>query len=298
MYRISTIALILLFLAAAGCSTQHEKVSRGEANADFYLPQTERTDPGPLAFMFEDLPESYDDLCETIKKQFIHPVEIGPYRDILPKERYYEDSVYLTVNDMLAGLMGYDSSGFTPDRRPQDRLVVACVHHALMFTSVLRQRGIPVRMRFGYAPYIGREFGVDLGVGHAICEVWDEAGSRWMYVDPDREMVDFSRDDFECASESWQKLRRDDYEPKWYKSAFFKGEQSILDLLRLDLLYALKEEPMYFDGPPVAPYDIPELDDLTSDELATLDRIAELMKNPGAHLEELRRLKESVGFLN
>jgi hypothetical protein len=290
--------LILLLLAAVGCSHQSEKISRAEANADFYLSQTDRTDPGEYSYVFDNLPESYDALCGIIKEQLIHPVEIGPYSDIIPEERHYEDAEYLTVGEMLAGLMAYDSTGLTLDREPQDRLVVACVHHALLFTSIVRQGGTPARMRFGFAPYIGRQYGVDMGVGHAICEVWDEGGSRWMYVDPDRGMVDFPKGDFECASESWQKLRQLDYDPDWYKSAFFKGEKSILDLLRLDLLYVLKEEPMYFDGPPVAPHDIPELDDLTTDELTALDRIADLMKNPGAHLDELRHLRESVDYLN
>ena len=297
MIRVIAVASIL-FLLAAGCSEQPEKITRDDANADFYLTQTNRTDPGALAYMFDELPESYDDLCDIIKRQLIHPVEVGPYRDLLPESRYYEDSVYLTVEAMLSGLLSYDSAGFKRNRQPQDRLVVACVHHALMFTSVVRQRGIPVRMRFGYAPYIGEQFGVDLGVGHAICEVWDDVGSRWIYVDPDRNMVDFDKGDFECASQSWQKLRRGRYDPRWYKSAFFTGEQSILDLMRLDVLYVLKEEPMYFDGPPFAPPAVPDFDDLTAEELTALDRVAELMKNPGAHLDELRRLRESVGFFN
>ena len=79
------------------------------------------------------------------------------------------------------------------------------------------------------------------------------------------------------------------------KSAFFFREQSILDMLRLDLNYALRNEIMYWgeSGPP----DVPKVEDLTPTELKKLDRIAELLKHAGSHTDELQHLKNSIEFL-
>jgi len=291
---ILTVFVIAQFLILS-CSQTCETVSKAEANPDFYLSQSSRTDPGELAFLFESLPRDNDALCGLIKKQFIHPAEIGQYRDVLAEERYFEDTTYQSVSAMLSGLLKYDSRGLTMERDPQDRLVVACLHHSLLFASVLRERGVPVRIRFGFAPYIGRMFGKDLNVAHVVCEVWDDEKSGWIYVDPDRHMVGFPSEDFICGSEAWQKLRQHDIDVDKVHSAFFTGEQSILDMLRLDLLYALREERMYW-GEFGAP-DVPEMDDLASDEIAMLDHIAELMKYSGSHIEELERLRAGIDYL-
>jgi hypothetical protein len=196
---------------------------------------------------------------------------------------------------MLSGLQSYDSAGLTIDRAPKNRLVVACLHHSLMFASILRERGIPVRIRIGFAPYIGRMVGKDVNISHVVCEVWSEGESRWIYIDPDRRLVDFPSEDFITGAEAWSGLRQEDIDVEKYRSAFFGREQSVLDMLRLDLLYSLREEVMYW-GEAGAP-SIPEMDDLTQEELHTLDRIAELLKQSGSHIEDLRLLRDSVAFL-
>ena len=140
-------------------------------------------------------------------------------------------------------------------------------------------------------------FGKHLNVRHAGCEVWNEEESRWRYMDADRQMVDFPREDFICGSDAWLMLRRGDIRAAKYKSVFFVGEQSIPDCLRLDLLCVLLEEPIYWGGPPFGPPETPELDDLLMEELRTLGRIVEMMEHPGSHIEELRLLRNRVNYL-
>ena len=151
--RTVTIALILLTqIAALSCSTADKTVSRAAANPDFYLSQSQSTHPRELAWLYQDLPRDKNSICELIKKQFIHPLEVGPYRDLIPQERYFEDTVYHSVHAMLSGLLDYDSAGLTQKREPQNRLVVACLHHSLLFASILRHQGTPVRIRVGVCP--------------------------------------------------------------------------------------------------------------------------------------------------
>lgn len=288
-------AILLLQAIIINCADPHKSVSRAEANPGFYLSQSEATNPGEASWLYRNLPAGNDSICELIKKQFIHPLEVGPYRNVIPEERYFEDTIYQSVRAMLQGLLHYDSTGLTEKRAPENRLVVACLHHSLLFASILRERGIPVRIRIGFAPYIGRRIGKDVNISHVVCEVWDDEELRWMYIDPDRRMIDFNSDEFITGSQAWQRLRIHDLDIAKFRSVFFEKEQSVLDMLRLDFLYGLREEVMYWVGSG-AP-EIPEFADLSTTELDALDRIAQLLEQAGGNVEELQNLRDSVSFL-
>jgi hypothetical protein len=287
--------VLLLQAIKISCTDPRESVSEVDSNPAFYLPQSETTDPGELAWLFDNLTEENRIICALVKKQLIHPVEVGPYRNVIPEERYFEDTAYQSVRAMLQGLLYYDSSGLTEKRTPENRLVVACLHHSLLFASILRELGTPVRIRVGFAPYIGRRVGKDVNISHVVCEVWNVQESRWMYVDPDRNMIDFPRDEFITGAQAWQRLRTSDLDISKFRSAFFEKEQSVLDMLRLDFLYGLREEVMYW-GDSGAP-EIPEYTELTNVELRALDRMARLLENAGGNLVELGSLRDSVRFM-
>lgn len=77
---------------------------------------------------------------------------------------------------MLKKLLERNKNGLVGTRKPEERLVVACVHHCLLLALILRARGIPVRIRAGYAKYIGHQ--KNIRVTHTICEVWDEKNKQ------------------------------------------------------------------------------------------------------------------------
>jgi len=295
MRAIMAAATLVTQVILLSCDDSYETVSKAEANPGFYASQSSCTDPGDLVWVFEDVPTSYEAICSLIKKQFIHPLEVGPFRDVLPENRCFEDTVYQSVWTMLSGLLEHDSTGLAIQREPQNRLVVACLHHSLLFASILRERGTPVRIRVGFAPYIGQMVGKDVNISHVVCEVWNDAESRWMYIDPDRHMVDFASEEFITGAEAWLMLRADELEVRKFRSAFFVEERSILDMLRLDLLYGLREEVMYW-GDGGAP-NIPQINELSDADLRALDGIAQLLEHAGSNAMELGRLRESVEFL-
>lgn len=290
-----TIGLVAAVVLTLSCSEKREIVSKVDACPDFYRTQSACTDPGELGVLYDEIPTVYDALCAVIKTQLIHPLEVGPHRDVIPQEREFEDTVYLSVHSMLSDLLAYDSAGLARTRAPQDRLVVACLHHSLLLASILRERGIPVRIRFGFAPYIGRMVGMDVAISHVVCEVWDDEESRWVYIDPDREMIDFPAGEFITGAEAWRDWRQGRLETGKFRSAFFTEEQSLLDMLRLDLLYALREEIMYWgdSGPP----QVPAIAGLSQHEMESLDQIAALLRHAGSNHEELSRLRDQVAFL-
>ena len=138
---------------------------------DFYCQYSIFTDPGAYEYLYKNLPDSLPELCRLIRSQFIHPyAELPKYQDQIPKERWNEMLNYSSVKSILEGLISYDTAGLVFDRKPEDRLVLGCRHCAILLASILKYRGVPVRVRYGHATYLIPEF----HTSHVICEVWNE----------------------------------------------------------------------------------------------------------------------------
>ena len=109
-----------------------------------------------------------------------------------------------------------DPAPLTVAREPAQRLVGNCRDHAVLFTSLLRQQGIPARVRAGFATYLTSSYHCD----HWVVQVWDAAQERWLLVDPQiddlqREKHGIAFDTFDMlsvkhfylAGEAWQLCR-------------------------------------------------------------------------------------------
>jgi hypothetical protein len=92
-----------------------------------------------------------------------------------------------------------------PDRpsAPAERGIFSCDHHAVLFASILRLKGRPVRARCGYASYIvpGKL------TPHWICEVYDEHKHKWETIDPERGKLKFAKGDFLSGGKAWLEIR-------------------------------------------------------------------------------------------
>ncbi len=288
--------LIIFLSACANENPKDIKLGKVENTLEFYKNFSKYTSPGEYSYLFENLPDSYKDLCKLIKCQFIHPVDLGPYRNLIPQNRHYEDRKFPSVEKLLAGLLELDTNGLTFDRKPENRLVVTCRYHSILFASILKSRGIPVRLRYGFAPYLAP--GTDLHISHAICEVWNEKEKRWMYVDPDRKMVDFSRDKFETGSQAWTAFRDDKItDPNKYGVPNTWGEIMILGTIYQDLLCVIGYEPLYCEYP-VTQFLSNDISTVDKNRLTILDKIALLMNNPDENLNELMEIYKKNKFLH
>jgi hypothetical protein len=245
--------------------------------------------------LYEDLPESINNLCDLIKKQLIHPFDLDKFGDSIPDDRKYEDMNYPTVQEMLKELINRNNEGLVATRKPGERLVVACVHHNMLLASILRQRGIPVRIRAGYANYILKERKVK--VSHVVCEVWNAEKNSWILVDPDRNRVDFPGDEFEFAHEAWNYLTSNRIDKLKYISRSQNIDQGILHLLCHDLYYILGSEELYWNDPPIVLKVENNISDLTEDELNIINRLAAYLENPDIHYKEMLKLyKENLNL--
>lgn len=291
------ILFALIFLCCAHYSlyasnNQLEKDTNAKDNKellDFYSQYSSFTDPGEYAYLYAYLPDSLPELCKLIRSQFIHPYgELNKYRELIPKERWNEIFKYPSVQSILEGLVSYDPSGLTKERKPEDRLVLGCQQNAILLASILKYRGIPARVRCGHATYLMPGF----HISHTVCEVWNEDDKRWMLVDPSMDMVDFSRDKFDFSNDLWLKMQNGEIDPELYGiPRRYTGLVSILGKVCTDLASILGTEYPINQYAPILEYAMDSEKQLSAEHTELLNKISELMKsidaNSFSELEEI-----------
>jgi len=273
-YAVLTLCCLLI-----SCAQPGKKTIPDENRLALYAEQSSVTDPGDYIYLYDALPESMDSLCFLIKRQLIHPMEALQMGYSI--EQVIEEGAIDNTERILEALVKKDSTGLNFERLPDDRLLIACHHHAMLLTSILRTRNIPVRMRFGFARYFERDMGVRFG--HIICEVWNENEKRWMLVDPDRQYVDFSPERFDFADEAWNNLLKDRIDQDVYISSIGDGLQGVVNLLALDAAHIIHEERIHWIYPDVALKEIRSFEDLDENDMHALDEAAGLLKDPDLH---------------
>ena len=273
----NALIIIVSILTITGCNSQQNfKFTDEKSVLDFYKQYSSFTDPGEYEYLYENLPDSLPELCSLIKSQFIHPyAELPQYSEQIPKERWNESLKYPTVKSVLEGLYSYDSRGLVKDRKPEDRLILICRHNAILLASILKYRGIPARVRGGYATYIIPNF----HTGHAICEVWNENDKRWMLVDPSMDMIDFSREKFDFGNESWLKMQKEEIDPNLYGiPGRGTGLVSIVAIFCTDLAMVLGTENTIYQYAPILDFAFEEDKQLSVEHIETINKICKLMK--------------------
>lgn len=254
---------------------------------EFYLQYSTFTDPGKFTCLYKNLPDSLTELCHLIKSQFIHPyAELSRYRELIPKERWNEIPDYPTVQSILEGLITHDSAGIIAERKPEDRLILGCRAYSILLASIMKYRGIPVRVRCGHATYLVPDF----HASHTLCEVWNEKEQRWMLVDPGTGMVDFGSDKFDFSHEAWLQMRDGEIDPSRFGfPGRYSGLVSIAGKVCTDLASILGNEYTLYQYAPLLDY-IFTNNQLTAEQTEILNKVSVLMKSMNA--DNLRKLQE------
>ena len=276
------------------CSSEQSQHHPPKYVLEKHLEFSKYTNPCEYEYLYERVPESLYELCTLIKKQLVHPFDLKKYSGEIPKNRIFEDRKIPTVSLMLSELLKRDESGLSLSRQPENRLVVACVHHSMLLASILRHKGIPVRIRTGYAKYIGDDI---LRVSHVVCEVWNLKDKEWILVDPDRERIDFPRHEFEFAYDTWELIKSRDLDEEKYVSRYGTVDQSTVHLLCHDLSYVIGEEEIYWSDPPIVDKSQSGISSLSEAEFQSLDKIATFLREPDFHLATLTDIQRETYFL-
>jgi plasmid maintenance system antidote protein VapI len=178
------------------------------------------------------------------------------------------------------------------ERKIEDRLILGCRHNSILLASILKHRGIPARVRTGHVTYLRPGF----HLSHTICEVWNESDQRWMLVDPSTAMVDFSREQFDFSNELWLNLQNGEIDSKQYGfPGRYSGLVSIVGKVSPDLASVLGTEYPINRYAPMLDYAFENDDQLTAEQIETLNEISELMKSLNAdNIAKLREIYDNT----
>lgn len=282
-------AFTIFILSLAGCSTQQKvKFTDEESVLNFYRQFSTYTNPGEFEGLYKNLPDSLTELCQLVRSQFLHIVSEYPsYKDKMPGERRFDIIKYTSVESILDGLQQYDSSGLTLNRKPENRLVLGCQNYALLLASILKYKGVPTRLRYGHASYLIPDF----HASHVICEVWNENEKRWMLVDPNVNMIDFSKDKFDYSNEAWLQMQNGEIDTSVFGfPGKYSGEISIAGKISADLASILGIEYPLTMYPPMMEHYFNTEKALPKETIKTLKIICNLMKSLDA--ENLSKLQQ------
>jgi len=213
------------------------------------------TDPGPYAYLFDNLPADLPALVKTLQGVMVHIFWAGSYGLQLSDERKAEVNLR-RVEKQLARILELDSRPLTMARPHDIKLVGNCRDFSVMMAAILRHQGVPARARCGFGTYFIPGHYED----HWACEYWNAAQSRWVLVDaqlddlmlnvlkPDFDPLDTPRDRFIVGGKAWQLCRSGKANPDDFGIFDMHGIEFVRgDLLR-DFLAFNKVEILPWDG--------------------------------------------------
>ena len=263
---------------------------------DFYATQSPITDPGGHAHRFVDLPTDVERLCRVVQGLILHYRSGHLFNCPIQVDRLPEIDLR-DVAKMLDRIVELDDRALVEPRPPEKRLVGCCRDFATLFCAMARSRGVPARVRVGFATYFAEDFCHD----HEIVEVWDTAERRWRLIDPEIgeeyravtplsfDARDVPRDQFLVGGLVWQLCRESKARPEAFgvgPDEEAKGWWFIRHKLIQDLAAQNKQELLLWDC-----WGLME-DRPTDTDLALLDGVAILTQGGNEAFAGVRAVYE------
>lgn len=211
-----------------------EEEEMNKINYQHYLKTSTYTYAGAYKEYLLSLPDDIPSIGTLVCDQITHPTmyftPVSTYLenkyfgkfDTYPKHRFKdEDELFITAVAMIAEIFRLDESGFTKGKDVTKRITVSCGQASVLFSTILKAKGIPCRSRAGFV-----DFGND-GTSyteHWVNEYWSFEEERWILVDVDGyyeyetrfgySQFDLPRHKFVTASEAWLGLRNNNLDKK------------------------------------------------------------------------------------
>ncbi len=272
-----------------------------------YLEYGPFTYPGLYEEYFRSLPDDPSELGHLISHQIIHRVTLREgnknanfdlrYGD-MDRWPWYrsecQDDIYLTAPAIAAGLFRLDGRGFVPDRAVEHKLVLTCRFVSVLVTSIYKAKGVPCRSRAGFAPYIGEN-----SMDHWINQVWLPQEGRWLTFDAAGfyegfpmpvTQYDMEPGQFDWSAKAWLDIRSGKTDGARFLYADGLGTNGLRSvgrylvydfhaLMNHEISYVFQPrfmEPLLFRG-----------ESLPEEDMALLDRLAELLMEPDKNFDKL-----------
>ncbi len=149
-----------------------------------YLRQSRFSSSGDYGALFDPLPSDARGLSKVVQGLVVHYRDTRLSSEKIPKRRFREVNLRY-VDEMLARLLELDPRPLTQPRRLDRRLIGCCRDFATLFTSMARHKGIPSRIRVGFANYFAFA-PAPHWIDHTIAERWEGPRTGWKLVDPEQ----------------------------------------------------------------------------------------------------------------
>ncbi|MDE5939429.1 MAG: transglutaminase-like domain-containing protein [Lachnospiraceae bacterium] len=272
----------------------------------YYMETSVYTDVGIYKEFILSLPDDIPYLGMLVCDQITHPsmyfTEPSSYLEdayygkfsSYPKNRFKnEDELYITAVAMIAGILRLDSTGFTKNRDVTKRITVSCRQASVLFSAILKAKGIPCRCRAGFMDFgdAGESF-----MEHWVNEYWDAGKNRWVLCDVDGyyeyeqrfgySQFDLPRRKFVTASEAWLGLRKGTLHKKL--DVFSEDPlEGVCEYLFMDFHALMNNEIFYSYQPLYLRHGVRALGER---ELCELDELAVLLAEPDENRERIEKL--------
>lgn len=264
---------------------------------EYYTHPGLMTDPKEHVGLFEGLPGEITALCQIVQGILLHIFWAESYGVQLSEQQKQEVQIR-SVAEKLARVRELDGRPLVVARPLDSRLVGNCRDFAVMLCAILRHQGMPARARCGFGAY----FEPGRYEDHWVCEYWKADEGRWVMVDAQldefqREALqiefdpcDVPRDQFLTGGRAWQLCHAGAADPDSFGIFDMHGLWFVRgDMLR-DLASLNKVE--------LLPWDCwglieGEDQDITADEMASLDRAAALTLAGNEAFAEMRSVYRS-----
>jgi hypothetical protein len=240
----------------------------------------------------------YDYLFGIVKSILIHPIDASAEKVKYDRKN---SGIFHCENSTVERILGYNQLAAALSKktlplstRPSDRAVLSCDHHALLFTSLVRYLGIPIRVRTGYSKYIVEGYHIP----HWVTEVLEPNHKNWSIVDPERQCKSVERNQFVFAAQAWKEHMETGKAFPRYSG--FVGRQGLKYALLCDLNCIFKNELLSYEWRLKAhKRNKPSIvrtsyERLSEDDRMLIDSISVLMLNPDDHLDELWQLYTQI----
>ena len=271
---------------------------RGSDPLAYYAGQGLFTDPEEYAHLFDGLPDGIPALCRVVQGLVIHFLWAKAYGVEVIDERRPELEVR-RVSRKLQHLAAGDPRPLDIAREAHARMLGTCRDFSVMLCGMLRHRGIPARVRCGFATY----FQADHYEDHWIVQYWRPADRRWVMVDAqldalqrDHLHIDFDTTDlpdgrFLPAGRAWRMCREGKADPERFGILGMSGRWFVRGNVVRDLLALNKLEVSPWDRWRLATKDD---DELTPAHLVLCDRIATVIEGDDVDLAEVHAIYDTV----